>query len=86
MSPAPGFLDRPADWQPLVALQKFLEAGPPPVYVGFGSGGRGGVKRAQIVLEALALARQRGVLARGWGGLQATDPARHNLYAGRRAS
>jgi sterol 3beta-glucosyltransferase len=67
------FLDRPADWQPPVALQKFLEAGPPPVYVGFGSGGRGGVKRAQIVLEALALTGQRGVLARGWGGLQATD-------------
>ena len=67
------FLDRPADWQPPVALQEFLEAGPPPVYVGFGSGGRGGVKRAQVVLEALALAGQRGVLARGWGGLQATD-------------
>lgn len=50
----------------------FLEAGPAPVYVGFGSGGGRGDERAQIVLEALARTGQRGLLARGWGGLQAT--------------
>jgi sterol 3beta-glucosyltransferase len=51
-------------------LHLAIEAGPPPVYVGFGStGGRGAEQRARIVLDALAQAGQRGVLARGWGGL-----------------
>ncbi len=31
------FLDHPTDWQPPVELVDFLEAGPPPVCVGFGS-------------------------------------------------
>ena len=31
------FLDRSADWQPPADLVEFLDAGPPPVYIGFGS-------------------------------------------------
>ena len=31
------FLDSMAGWQPSPELQAFLEAGDPPVYVGFGS-------------------------------------------------
>lgn len=31
------FLDRPPDWRPPSGLVDFLESGPPPVYVGFGS-------------------------------------------------
>lgn len=65
------FLEPTAPWEPPAALAAFLAAGPTPVYVGFGStGGRGGQRRAQIVLDALAQAGQRGVLARGWGGLK----------------
>jgi sterol 3beta-glucosyltransferase len=68
------FLDRSPDWQPQPELVQFLEAGPAPVYIGFGSmGGRGGRQRAQIALEALQKSGQRGVLARGWGGLNASD-------------
>ncbi|PDW01014.1 hypothetical protein A9Q02_21300 [Candidatus Chloroploca asiatica] len=64
------FLEPTTPWVPPAPLATFLEAGPPPVYVGFGSmGGYGGLRRAVIVLEALKLAGQRGVLARGWGGL-----------------
>jgi sterol 3beta-glucosyltransferase len=52
-------------------LQAFLDAGPPPVYVGFGSMvGRDPAGLAQKVVEALLLAGLRGVMARGWGGLQ----------------
>jgi sterol 3beta-glucosyltransferase len=66
------FLDHAAGWQPEPDLVRFLEAGPPPVYVGFGSvGGRGGAARTRLILEALAHAGQRGVLAQGWGGIQA---------------
>ena len=31
------FLDAPTHWEPPAALQAFLDAGPPPVYIGFGS-------------------------------------------------
>ena len=66
------FLDAPADWQPEPALVKFLQEDPPPVYVGFGSMFmQGGARKTEIVLEALRLAGQRGVLATGWGGLTA---------------
>src|SRR5262249_46448284 len=55
-------------------LVQFLKNGTPPVYVGFGSmGAKGAAKRAEIVLEALKKSGQRGLLARGWGGLKAED-------------
>jgi UDP:flavonoid glycosyltransferase YjiC (YdhE family) len=60
------FLDTPGEWQPEPALVKFLRDGPPPVYVGFGSMSiLGGANKIPIVLEALELAGQRGVLADG---------------------
>jgi len=66
------FLDAQPDWQPPPALQAFLEAGDPPVYIGFGSmGGRDPEKLARLVAEALAASGQRGVLLKGWGGLHA---------------
>jgi sterol 3beta-glucosyltransferase len=66
------FLDAPADWRPDPELVKFLQEGPPPVYVGFGSMFmHGGARKTEIVLEALRLARQRAVIAAGWGGLTA---------------
>jgi sterol 3beta-glucosyltransferase len=66
-------LDRLATWRPDAALEQFLASGPPPVYVGFGSmSGKQAAGRARIVLEALDQAGQRGLLARGWGGLEAT--------------
>lgn len=68
------FLDHSPDWQPEPELLRFLEAGPPPVYIGFGSmGGKGGQKRARIALEALQQSGQRGLLASGWGGLKSPD-------------
>lgn len=68
-----GFLRLPAqvDWQAPPALLEFLAAGPAPIYVGFGSmAGRDPQRCAREVLEALRLAGLRGVIGRGWGGLQ----------------
>lgn len=80
---ATGFWRLPpaTDWQPPPELQAFLDAGPPPVYVGFGSmAGRNPTELARRVVDALRLAGLRGVLARGWGGLQAdTAPAHVHL-------
>lgn len=67
------FLDSPA-YQPPAALERFLEAGRPPVYVGFGSlVGRNPAGLTRRVLEALRLTGQRGVLLGGWGGLDDSD-------------
>lgn len=68
------FLEAPHDWQPPADLLAFLQAGPPPVYIGFGSmGSRKPEEAGRIALEALALSGQRGVLATGWGGLKLSD-------------
>ena len=68
------FLAQGSDWQPSPALLTFLEAGPPPVYVGFGSmSGSTGAERGRIVVEALQRSGQRGLLASGWGGLQTSN-------------
>lgn len=68
------FLDHPIGWQPEPDLASFLDSGPAPVYIGFGSmGGNGGVERAKIILEALHQSGQRGLVARGWGGLEISD-------------
>ncbi len=66
------FLDQAADWQPSAELQAFLDAGEAPVYVGFGSmAGRNPQRTAAIVIEALQQAKVRGIVATGWGGLDA---------------
>jgi sterol 3beta-glucosyltransferase len=63
------FLDA-EDWTPPPALSAFLEAGPRPVYIGFGSmGSRDPEATADLVLEALGRSGQRAVLQSGWGGL-----------------
>lgn len=68
------FLDSSDGWLPEPELVRFLEAGAPPVYIGFGSmGGQGGYKRAKVVLNALKETGQRGLIASGWGGLKASD-------------
>ncbi|HRQ38725.1 MAG TPA: glycosyltransferase [Chloroflexota bacterium] len=68
------FLAQSANWQPPDDLAIFLQAGPPPVYIGFGSmAGKHPDKLAAIAVAALQQAGQRGILATGWGGLQPGD-------------
>lgn len=64
------FLEAPPAWQPSAELLHFLESGPPPVYIGFGSMRDDDPERlTRLALRALALSGQRGVLLGGWGGL-----------------
>ncbi|MEW5985541.1 MAG: glycosyltransferase [Chloroflexota bacterium] len=61
-------------WQPPAALLDFLAAGPPPVYVGFGSmNNRHPAEATEITLKALELCGRRGILLTGWGGLSDSD-------------
>lgn len=64
------FLDHPVDWQPPADLVDFLAAGPPPVFVGFGSmSDRSPQATTEIVLSALEKTGQRGIVLTGWGGM-----------------
>jgi sterol 3beta-glucosyltransferase len=64
------FLDPPPGWQPPAELLQFLDAGPPPVSIGFGSmASRDADATLQLVLQALEMSGQRGVLLSGWAGL-----------------
>ena len=66
------FLDQATGWQPPAALEAFLAAGAPPVYIGFGSmSDRDPAHLARIAVEALQRSGQRGILASGWEGLAA---------------
>lgn len=68
------FLDKENNWEPPKKLQDFLDAGDPPVYVGFGSMvGRNPKKITKIILEAMEKANCRGILATSWGGLDADE-------------
>lgn len=70
------FSEPATGWQPPEALARFLEAGPPPVYVGFGSmPGENAAQLTQRVIAALRATGKRGVLATGWGGLAQAEDA-----------
>lgn len=64
------FLPIHADWQPPPAVVEFLQSGPPPVYVGFGSlSVRSPVEFTRVIVSALKRSGRRGLLSRGWGNL-----------------
>jgi vancomycin aglycone glucosyltransferase len=61
------------DERPLPAeLKAFLDAGPPPVYVGFGSM-RAPQDIARVAIEAIRAHGRRALVARGWAGLAPVD-------------
>ncbi|QWF84161.1 glycosyltransferase [Amycolatopsis sp. CA-230715] len=59
-------------WEPPAELVDFLDAGPPPVFISFGSNaGEGrGEMLSGIVTEALRKAGVRGIVQAGWAGLE----------------
>ncbi|AXG81079.1 glycosyltransferase [Streptomyces paludis] len=60
----------PADRTLPVELEDFLRAGPPPVFLGFGSmAGSAGERISELAAEALRLAGVRGVVQAGWAEL-----------------
>jgi sterol 3beta-glucosyltransferase len=59
-----------ANWQPPEDLRAFLDAGPPPVFIGFGSMPlRNRARTTATVLEALRQLGQRAIVHAGWAGL-----------------
>ncbi|MER5299327.1 glycosyltransferase [Streptomyces lasiicapitis] len=86
---SPHIVPRPADWRPGLdvvgywwpydmgqlpaELEDFLDAGPPPVYIGLGSATvPDPVRFTEQIVCALRTAGLRGVIQQGWAGLTAT--------------
>ena len=74
-------LARAPTWTPPERLAAFLAAGPPAIYVGFGSmpvSDREGT--VSMVLKAIRIARIRAVIATGWSGLTPDNSAEDVLF------
>lgn len=68
------FLDTPVDFTPPSDLVEFINAGAPPVYIGFGSmSGKIAEEVTEIALAALAKTKQRGIFLTGWSGIKNLD-------------
>ncbi|KAK1509654.1 glycosyltransferase family 28 domain-containing protein [Colletotrichum tamarilloi] len=64
------FLDLASTFEPPSELEKFLDAGEPPIYIGFGSIVVDDADRfTQMIFEAVELAGVRALVSKGWGGL-----------------
>lgn len=76
------FLNHPASWHPPADLVDFIAAGLPPVYVGFS--GVTHLERknmTELIVDGLALAGQRGILASGWSDLGRHVTLPNTVYA-----
>jgi UDP:flavonoid glycosyltransferase YjiC (YdhE family) len=61
---------RPEGWQPPRDLVDFLAAGPPPVFIGFGSMAPDqGERLSRVIEDAVTRAGVRAVVQAGWAGL-----------------
>lgn len=68
------FLDSANDWTPPANLLDFLQAGSPPVFIGFGSMSvRDPEGFTRMLVQAAAHTGQRAILLAGWGGLGTID-------------
>ncbi|CAL5018466.1 unnamed protein product [Urochloa decumbens] len=64
------FLDLASNYVPPESLVKWLEAGEKPIYIGFGSlPVQEPQKMTEIIVKALEMTGQRGIINKGWGGL-----------------
>ncbi|ODH17073.1 hypothetical protein ACO22_06297 [Paracoccidioides brasiliensis] len=71
-----GFFSLPlaSTYTPPNDLAKFLEAGPPPVYIGFGSIVLENPNAmTELIFDAVKLTEQRALVSKGWGGFDAEE-------------
>lgn len=68
------FLEPSEEWKPSLDLLDFLDAGTPPIYIGFGSMvNQDPRETARMVISALERSGQRGIIGSGWGGINQDD-------------
>lgn len=65
------FLNKSEEWQAPKALNQFIAAGEPPIYIGFGSmAGNNAKQLGELITKAVQLANCRAIIATGWGGIE----------------
>ncbi|KAF2795196.1 glycosyltransferase family 1 protein [Melanomma pulvis-pyrius CBS 109.77] len=75
------FLDLASSFEPPEDLAKFLEAGPPPIYIGFGSIVVDDPdKFTKLIFEAVEMAGVRALVSKGWGGIGGDEGTPENIY------
>ncbi|KAJ0052744.1 hypothetical protein Pint_01591 [Pistacia integerrima] len=83
------FLDLASNYEPPESLVKWLDAGTKPIYIGFGSliyypfscqPVQEPEKMTQIIVEALDITGQRGIINKGWGGLGNLAEPKDSVY------
>ncbi|XP_075099059.1 sterol 3-beta-glucosyltransferase UGT80A2 isoform X1 [Nicotiana tabacum] len=75
------FLDLASGYEPPESLVNWLKAGQKPIYIGFGSlPVQGPEKMTQVIVEALELTGQRGIINKGWGGLGNLAEPKDSVY------
>jgi hypothetical protein len=68
------FLSLASNYQPDPELVEFLSAGPPPVYIGFGSiVVEDPNAMTQLIFKAVKKTGQRALVSKGWGGLGGSE-------------
>jgi UDP:flavonoid glycosyltransferase YjiC (YdhE family) len=68
------FLNLASNYTPAPDLQAFLDAGPPPVYIGFGSIVLDDPNAmTELIFEAVRKTGRRVLLSKGWGGMGADE-------------
>jgi len=75
------FLDLASSFKPPKSLAKFMDAGEPPVYIGFGSIVVDDPDRfTALIFEAVKKAGVRALVSKGWGGLGDENNTPENVY------
>ncbi|THC91692.1 hypothetical protein EYZ11_008837 [Aspergillus tanneri] len=75
------FLSANKGYTPPPDLVEFLEAGPPPIYIGFGSIVVDDPDAlTQTILDAVGMTGQRALISKGWGGFGADQINRSDVY------
>lgn len=68
------FLSQESDYTPPDDLAAFLAAGPPPIYIGFGSIVVDDPdEMTRLIFEAVRQSGQRALVSKGWGGIGAEE-------------
>ncbi|KAI0377882.1 hypothetical protein F5Y04DRAFT_171166 [Hypomontagnella monticulosa] len=74
------FLSQAASYTPPPDLTEFLNKGPPPIYIGFGSIVVNDPKAlTELIFKAVTLSKVRAIMSKGWGGIGAGDVP-ENVY------
>jgi len=75
------FLDLASNYEPPEPLLRWLGSGEKPIYIGFGSLPIPEPdKLTKIIVEALEITGQRGIINKGWGGLGNLEESKDFVY------